>query len=157
MVFIVLTLLFGCIGTHQIKQVSAITANTDIESMQKLLESDHRYIRLATVDQIQSTAVSTRTKETLAEPMLELLYNDAEWCPTRGRVSKVLGEWKIQSATEGIIEAMATCDDESRYWMLLGLESLSTVDPIAMGAIQSLTYDTDIFIRTEAADWLEKR
>ena len=77
--------------------------------------------------------------------------------PVRGRVSKVLGEWQIQSATEGIIEAMATCDDESRYWMLLGLEPLSTVDPIAMGAIQSLTYDTDIFIRTEAADWLEKR
>ena len=72
-------MLFGCIGTHQIKQVSAITANTDIESMQKLLESDHRYIRLATVDQIHS-AVSTRTKEALTEPMLELLYNDAEWC-----------------------------------------------------------------------------
>ena len=59
--------------------------------------------------------------------------------------SKVLGEWQVQLSTEGIIEAMATCDDESRYWMLLGLESLSEVDPIAMGAIQSLTYDTDIF------------
>ena len=157
MVFVTLLMSFGCVGTHQIKQVSAITANTDIESMQKLLESDHRYIRLATVDQIQSSAVSTQTKKALTEPMLDILYNETEWCPVRGRASKVLGEWQIQSATKGIIEAMATCDDESRYWMLLGLEPLSTVDPLALGAIQSLTYDTDIFIRTEATHWLEKR
>ena len=63
--------------------------------------------------------------------------------------------WKSQEATEGIIDAMASCDDESRFWMLLGLESLSTVDPIALGAIQALVYDTDIFIRSEASKWLE--
>ena len=31
---------------------------------------------------------------------------------------------------------MTACDDESRYWMLLGLEALSAVDPLALGAIQ---------------------
>ena len=157
MVYVVLPLLFGCMGMHQIKQVSAINANTDVESMQKLLDSNHRYVRLATIDQIQNTELSKGMKETLTDPILEMLYNNTEWCPIRGRASKVLGEWQVQLSTEGIIEAMATCDDESRYWMLLGLESLSEVDPIAMGAIQSLTYDTDIFIRTEAAHWLETR
>ena len=157
MVFIIFLVIFGCLGTHQIKQVSAITASTDVEAMRKLLENDHRYIRLATVDKIQTTNMSTLSIELLTEPMLEILYNDKEWCPIRGRVSRILGEWKIQNATEGIIEAMAACDDESRYWMLLGLEPLSTVDPIALGAIQALTYDTDIFIRTEATQWLESR
>ena len=157
MVFVTLLLGFGCIGTHQIKQVSAITASTDVESIRKLLESEHRYIRLATIDQIHASTPSTQTKETFSEPMLELLYNDEEWCPIRGRVSRALGEWHIRGATEGIIEAMAACDDESRYWMLLGLKHLSEVDPIALGAIQSLTYDTDIFIRTEATQWLERR
>ena len=157
MVLITLTFGLACLGTHQIKQVSTITADSDAESVRKLLTSEHRYIRLATVDQIQTNTPSIRTKEALIEPMLNLLYNEKEWCPIRGRVSRVLGEWQVQKATEGIIQAMAACDDESRYWMLLGLEPLSTVDPLALGAIQSLTYDTDIFIRTEAAQWLESK
>lgn len=145
----------GCLGNRQIKQVSSITSTTEVDSILDLLQSEHRYVRLATVQQLQDTSLSEQSKQNLTEPLLELLYNDDEWCPIRGRVSRVLGELHIQQATEGIIEAMESCDDESRYWMLLGLEPLSIVDPIALGAIQSLVYDTDIFIRTEASKWLE--
>ena len=145
----------GCLGNRQIKQVSSITSTTTVDSILDLLQSEHRYVRLATVQQLQDTPLSEQSKQNLTDPLLELLYNDDEWCPIRGRVSRVLGEFQIQQATEGIIEAMESCDDESRYWMLLGLEPLSIVDPIALGAIQSLVYDTDIFIRTEASKWLE--
>jgi hypothetical protein len=134
-----------------------MNATTDVDSIVELLQSDHRYVRLATVDQLQVSQLSEPSKQNLTPSLLKALYNDNEWCPIRGRVSRVLGEWKIEAATEGIVEAMASCDDESRYWMLLGLEPLSTVDPIALGAIQSLIYDTDIFIRTEASQWLEAR
>ena len=157
MVFVALSLWMsiGCLSNHQIKQVSSFTATTKPDSMNQLLQSDHRYIRLATIDKMRETSLSEESKRELTTPLLHLLYNEDEWCPIRGRVSRILGEWKIQDATEGIIEAMESCDDESRYWMLLGLESLSTVDPIALGAIQTLVYDTDIFIRAEALKWLE--
>ena len=121
MVFVALSLWMsiGCLGNRQIKQVSSITATTDVEAMSKLLQSDHRYIRLATVDKIQSTSMSEQSKQLLTEPILGL-YNDDEWCPIRGRVSRIIySENGIQNATEGIIEAMTACDDESRYWMLL--------------------------------------
>ena len=159
MVFVALSLWMGigCLGNRQIKQVSSITATTEIDSMNQLLQSEHRYIRLATVDKLRGTSLSEESKRGLTMPLLHLLYNEDEWCPIRGRVSRVLGEWRIQDATEGIIDAMESCDDESRYWMLLGLEPLSTVDPIALGAIQNLVYDTDIFIRAEASKWLEAR
>ena len=157
MVFVALSLWMGigCLGNRQIKQVSSITATTEIDSMSGLLQSEHRYVRLATVDKLHTTPLSEQSKRELSGPLLELVYNDDEWCPIRGRASRVLGEWKSQEATDGIIDAMASCDDESRYWMLLGLESLSTIDPIALGAIQALVYDTDIFIRSEASKWLE--
>ncbi len=159
MVFVALSLWMGigCLGNRQIKKVSSITATTEIDSINHLLQSEHRYIRLATIDKLQTTSLSEQSKRELSVPLLQLLYNDDEWCPIRGRVSRILGEWRIQDATEGIIDAMESCDDESRYWMLLGLEPLSTVDPIALGAIQNLVYDTDIFIRAEASKWLEER
>jgi hypothetical protein len=122
-----------------------------------LLESEHRYVRLATLDQIRAAGFNVDTRQELTDTLLRMLEDDSEWCPIRGRTSQILGEWQIQAATEGTIEAMELCDDESRYWMLMGLKSLSKTDPIAMGAIQALTYDTDIFIRTEASTWLEAR
>ena len=159
MVFVALSLWvgIGCLSNRQIKQISSITATTEVDSVVRLLQSEHRYIRLATVDQVHGTPLSETSKQELTEPLLELLYNDNEWCPIRGRISQVLGEWQRQEATEGIIDAMESCDDESRYWMLLGLEPMSIVDPLALGVIQSLIYDTDIFIRTEASKWLETR
>ena len=159
MVFVALSLWigFGCLSNRQIKQVSSITAVTESDSMSRLLQSEHRYIRISTIDKLRETALSEETKRELTAPLLHILYNDDEWCPIRGRASRILGEWRIQDATEGIIDAMESCDDESRYWMLLGLESLSTVDPIALGAIQNLVYDTDIFIRAESVKWLEAR
>ena len=159
MVFVALSLWIGmgCFGNRQIKRVSAVSSTTEVDSIVELLQSDHRYVRLATVEILLVSSPSDQSKKELTEPLLHILYNNDEWCPTRGRVSRILGEWHIQGATEGIIDAIESCDDESRYWMLLGLEPLSTVDPIALGAIQSLVYDTDIFIRTEASQWLEAR
>ena len=159
MVFVALSLWvgIGCLNNRQIKQVSSITATSEVGSVTRLLQSEHRYIRLATVEQLHGIPLSEGSKQELTEPLLELLYNDNEWCPIRGRISQVLGEWQRQEATEGIIGAMESCDDESRYWMLLGLEPMSIVDPLALGAIQTLIYDTDIFIRTEASKWLESR
>ena len=147
----------GCAGTRQLNQISTLSNASDTTTATNLLYSDHRYIRLATLDKIQATPPSDSMQKGLIDPLLHMLYDEEEWCPIRGRSARILGEWQQTSATEGIIEAMETCDDESRYWMLLGLQPLSSVDPIALGAIQSLTYDTDIFIRTEASSWLEAR
>jgi len=147
----------GCAGSRKINSVGTLTHSTDTTTTTSLLYSDHRYIRLATLDKIHANLPSQSAQEQLKEPLLKMLYDESEWCPLRGRSARILGDWQQTEATEGIVEAMESCDDESRYWMLLGLQPLSSVDPIALGAIQTLTYDTDIFIRTEAINWLESR
>ena len=147
----------GCAGSRKINSVGTLTKNTDTATTSSLLYNDHRYIRLATLDKIHANPPSQAVQEQLKDPLLKMLYDESEWCPIRGRSARILGDWKQTEATEGIVEAMESCDDESRFWMLLGLQPLSSVDPIALGAIQALTYDTDIFIRTEATGWLESR
>lgn len=145
----------GCINNRHLRQISAIPTAQNSSKASKLLTQKHRYVRLSTLQQLNSLQWTTAPDAELSNTILTLLEEDSEWCPIRGQAALLLGTWQNTSATGAIVEALTICDDESRYWMLKGLQPLAKADPIALGTIQSLRNDADIFIRNEATQWLE--
>ena len=145
----------GCINSRHIRQISSMPTAQDSSKAPRLLKQKHRYVRLSTLQQLNSIQWNAAPDTELSTVVMTLLEEDSEWCPIRGQAALLLGTWQITSATEAIVEALAICDDETRYWMLKGLQPLANTDPIALGTIQSLKNDADIFIRNEATQWLE--
>ncbi len=147
----------GCVSNRHIRQASSVST-PDAKNLPTLLNSPHRYVRLATLQQINSIPIleMRMPPKEHQQALLDILDDDGEWCPIRAQAALAVGKLHIQDGTTGILEALNACDDESRYWMLQGLKYLAT-DPIAMGAIQSLSGDPDIFIRNDAQQWLEDK
>ena len=145
----------GCINSRHIRQISSMPTAQKSTKAPKLLKQKHRYVRLSTLQQLNAIQWTTAPDTELSMVVMTLLEEDSEWCPIRGQAALLLGTWKDTAATGAIVEALALCDDESRYWMLKGLQPLAKTDPFALGTIQSLKNDADIFIRNEATQWLE--
>ncbi len=145
----------GCLSNRHIRQASSIST-PDAQNLPRLLSSPHRYVRLTTLQQLNSIPTSKLIlpPKEHQQALLDLLDDEGEWCPIRAQAALTIGKLHIPNGTTGILEALNSCDDESRYWMLQGLKYLAKTDPIALGAVQSLSNDPDIFIRTDALRWL---
>ena len=147
--------LFGCMGSHHVTSIAQFTHSKNPKDIPILLESPYAYVRLHTVEQIQLQNWSpSSTDDPIVFLMQDILRDPKELCATRGQSAFTLGQWQIHDSARDIVDALKTCDDESRYWMVLGLEALAEGNPIARGALSNLQYDADIFIRTEVQQWM---
>ena len=147
--------LLGCLGSQHVTSIGQFTQSNNPKDLPTLLESPYAYVRLHTVEQVQQQNWSPNSKDDpIVLLMMEILRDPKELCATRGQSAYTLGQWQIYDSARDIVDALNTCDDESRYWMVLGLENLAEGNPIASGALSELQYDADIFIRTEVQQWM---
>jgi hypothetical protein len=147
-------LAMGCFGNQHIRKVSNLSKNWNPSVVFDLLESPHAYVRLHTLQEIRrhNWIPEDETQIHLAPVLVDLISSNDEACPIRGQASYVAGRWNLKDVSLSIQNAMSECDDESRYWMTLGLMHFSD-DPYAKGIIHDLRTDGDIFIRNEAIRW----
>ena len=145
----------GCIGSQHVTSITQFSSTKDPKDIPVLLQSNHDYVRLHTAEQLQTQNwVPINLDDPVVLLMVGILQDSDELCATRGQSAYALGRWKVYDSAGDIVDALNTCDDESRYWMVLGLELLADGNPIAKGALNELQYDADIFIRTEVQKWM---
>ena len=149
-------LLTGCFQGRHLQTVTSLSSG-NLDKTVRLLDSDHRYLRLSTLQHLNQQAWRNppTSGDATVQSVLARLEDNNEWCPIRGQAALLIGQWQLVEHTEAIIHALEACDDESRFWMLKGLEHLGEQSSLAKGTIQVLSNDPDIFIRTEATAWLE--
>jgi hypothetical protein len=148
--------LFGCAGSPLIS-ITHFSESQDAERLPMLLNSQYEYVRLHIIEEMhRQDWKPNNLEDPIVLLMTDILRDPDELCATRGQSAYALGKWQVFNAAVYIVDALDSCDNESRYWMVLGLENLATDSPIASGALSELQYDSDIFIRTEVQQWMSK-
>jgi HEAT repeat protein len=71
----------------------------------------------------------------------------------RAACASTLASWKVKSADKAIISAMSDADAEARYWLAEALHRIGTRE--ALGHLNSLTSDSDIYLATSAREWVK--
>ena len=130
----------------------------NIEKIQPYLESHWDYLQLEGLRALESVPYSTwQDHNALEQILMEILNDRTESCYNRAQASTLLAKTQNPQAVLSIIDAMNICDDESRFQMMLALESFSQFDETAKGEMHALTQDDDFFIQKHAQNWMKQR
>lgn len=146
--------MISCGGYH-IRSLQRMEMDGAYQELSEILvNSPHSYVRLASIESLQQSISRWQEDDAVLRNLQQSISTTTEKCQIKAQVAYTLGQIHYAPAVEQIIQALHSCDDESRYWMALSLMELASVSEVAKGELYSLSHDSDIFISTSVQAWL---
>ena len=149
--------LLGCLSQFKVWKIQSVDSiEKSARLTETILTSEHSYLKEEALRQL-NTLPATDWPESIPSALLSCVSNSSEADHLRALCAQTLIKTDHVDTASTIVQAMDQCGDETRYWLLLSLESIAEDNPIATGQIADLQYDTDLFISAEAKRWIREQ